>query len=406
VLFWPPMLARRLGPVKPLPPAIFLLGALLASGAAAQVADPETALRELRRQESAPHPRSEPEESFRLTEIGREYLRREDIPRAIELLSEAAARDSENRSALIHLTLAYLRHGDLEFAEFYFSQSLQQEPSRGEDAETYLRLGDIYEQLNRLPEAIAAWQEVRRLGDKTPGLAAKLERSKVSWAYSHGQRFFGGELFDLYYDPEISAETAELADSFLEKEWLTQATFFGAQLPGHPIVILYAGRRYFHLLDTPDWVGGYYDGRIHVPIDSGSPLGEATFGLLRHELAHAYLHRLSRGRAPAWLQEGLAQYVEGRRTDRRELQRIGARPGGFLESSTDAFHQRTDRDHARRAYALALSFVEFLARRGGPESAVCLAYSLGAGKTIDAACEESFGEPLSGLERQWIASLG
>src|SRR5229473_8651174 len=40
---------------------------------------------------------------------------------------------------------------------------------------------------------------------------------------------------------------------------------------------------------------------------------------LAHELAHAFVRRASRDRAPAWLHEGLAQWWEGKRLLPAEL---------------------------------------------------------------------------------------
>jgi hypothetical protein len=34
---------------------------------------------------------------------------------------------------------------------------------------------------------------------------------------------------------------------------------------------------------------------------------------LKHELAHSFIHQKTGGRAPVWLHEGVAQYLEGQR---------------------------------------------------------------------------------------------
>jgi tetratricopeptide (TPR) repeat protein len=378
---------------------------LAAATVTAASEDPSALLNRLRADERSSRAPSPEEYSHRLNAIGVVYLEAGDLPRSIELLTEAATRDPDNGVALANLSYAYLKNDDLEFAEFYLDLARHSRRASEPPPEFYVALGNIYETLHRIDDAIAAWEEARGLGADGAGLDRRIRHAQTEWAYSHGQSYLAGQHFQVFYDSGIPSAAAETVERILERAADAEAEFFLAPAPQGQVVILYEGRRYFAMLDTPDWVGGFYDGKLRIPIERESAPDERIEGLLGHELAHAYLHRVSQGRAPAWLQEGLAQYVEGRRTDRRELQRIGARPGGFLDSSTDAFHQRTDRDHARRAYALALSFVEFLARRGGPESAVCLAYSLGAGKTIDAACEENFGAPLSGLERQWIASL-
>jgi hypothetical protein len=49
------------------------------------------------------------------------------------------------------------------------------------------------------------------------------------------------------------------------------------------------------------------------------PRLERLRGPLAHELAYAYVRRVSRDRAPGWLHEGLAQWWEGKRMPPGEL---------------------------------------------------------------------------------------
>lgn len=89
----------------------------------------------------------------------------------------------------------------------------------------------------------------------------------------------------------------------------------------------------------------------------------------RHELVHAALDALGRGRAPLWLVEGLASYVAGegprlsrggsRRMSVEELERRLARPGSAEEM--------------RALYAAAYAEVGALVRREGEPAAWRLA---------------------------------
>ncbi len=53
-----------------------------------------------------------------------------------------------------------------------------------------------------------------------------------------------------------------------------------------------------------------YDGRIKMPIGGLERGSERLKRTLRHEYAHAAIVTLSRGKAPVWLNEGLAQVAE------------------------------------------------------------------------------------------------
>jgi tetratricopeptide (TPR) repeat protein len=387
----------------------FVAGILLSAGilcAVAGAADPDEELARLRASERGTHAPSPQDYAKALSDIGRDYLQRGDSARAIELLSEAVARDPENGVALANLTLAYLRNGDLEFAQFYLDLARHTEGRENPDPRFYVALGEIYDAQNRSEDAVTAWEQALRLGSRDPQIRRRLDRAQKDWARAHGQRYLSGDHFEYFFDPSIGDAEVARVDAFLESAAGLFTGFFFAASPPHVTVILYAGREYFHVLETPDWVGGFYDGKIRVPLESGHADDERFLGLLRHELAHAFLDRISHGRAPAWLQEGLAQYVEGRRVDSAELRTLRTPPGrSLLEDAASGFRQRTDRDQARTAYLLSLSYVQQLVRIGGTGAAVCLASDLGRGFSLEESFGRQFGEAPDVLEAAWRKAI-
>lgn len=385
-------------------------GALLlaAPGGAArrpQPRSPEAKLEALRAAEASRRPPAGAEAARQLTEIGTQYLSGGDAARAIELLEEAVARDPENGDALALLTLAYLRNGDLEFGAFYLDQALHSS-ARVQNAEpVWEEIGNLCEKRGRLDDALQAWEQARRLKGGDPALSARIDRTRREWAYSHGQRFFSGEQFEFYFDPSIDEATVGAIDKYLGQNAALQAAFFMVPLKVPQVVILYRDRRYFRLVETPDWVAGFYDGKIHVPLDEAGGVSEAFLALLSHELAHAFLQEVGAQRAPAWLQEGLAQFVEGRRVDRALTAGVAPREGSWIFDSDGDFHQRVDRERARRAYVLSLSFVQFLARRYGEAALVCLVRDLGAGDSLAAASLHDLGSDIFRVEAEWLSGV-
>lgn len=390
--------------------ALLVVSTLLSTGAptvlAAPPSDSTERLHQLRREQRTGSPVPAAELSRRLNDIAAAYLSESRVGEAIELLGEAVTVDPENGPALANLTLAYVRSGDYEFAEFYLRQARENPRRVSPRPEVYSVLGNAYAAANRVEDAIEAWEEARSLGDDSPGLRRRIEQARTEWAYAHGQKFYSGERFSFVYDPVITDRDVALADSSLETSVDALSDFFFSPPPDRIIVILYAGRRYFHLLETPDWVAGFFDGKIRVPVEPGTSETEAFAGLLRHELAHAFLHRLSRGRAPSWLQEGLAQYVEGRRVGVEEIRRLGVTNlARFLEDSEQDFHQRVDREKARRAYMLSLSYVQSLIRSGGAGAVVCLAAELGEGRGFAESFRQQLGADSRELEAAWRKEL-
>lgn len=91
--------------------------------------------------------------------------------------------------------------------------------------------------------------------------------------------------------------------------------------PAEPItVIVYTRETFREVTGVPDWAGALNDGRIRVPVQGLETVPEAVSRSLKHELTHSFLFQKTQGRCPTWLQEGVAQWMAGRRVGRDAAQ--------------------------------------------------------------------------------------
>ena len=86
-------------------------------------------------------------------------------------------------------------------------------------------------------------------------------------------------------------------------------------VPPEPIgVILYTNQTFTDITRAPSWSGALNDGRIRVPVEGLTVMTDELARVLKHELTHSFVGQKTGGRCPVWLQEGIAQYMEGKRS--------------------------------------------------------------------------------------------
>jgi len=338
-----------------------------------------------------------------LERIGRGYLDIGETGRAIELLEEAYGLDERNGLVLAELTLAYVRAEDFPFARFYLE--LAERRAAEAPPEIYATLGEAYYGLNRVEDAVLAWEQFERLHGNDPVVLKRLSRARQELSLSRGQRFLETPDFAIYSDQSISQDVTEKVSDRLSATYRAQAALFGTRLDASQVVVLYAGRSYFSLVSVPEWVSGVFDGKIRLSIDPDGGVTPALEGVLAHELAHALVRKVSNDRAPGWLHEGVAQWCEGKRVFRKDFREAfagGRRPLSLKEMEGN-LARRADRAASRANYAEALGLIEYLVQQRGEGAVVCLLDALGEGASLEDALRRETGLTGTELVSAWKA---
>ncbi len=155
-------------------------------------------------------------------------------------------------------------------------------------------------------------------------------------------------------------------------------------------MILYTQEAFADITKAPGWAGALNDGRIRVPVQGLTGVDQELSRILKHELTHSFIQQKTHGRAPTWIQEGLAQWMEGQRSGENavvlaQIYSNGrAASLGRLEGSWMAMSG----DGARYAYAWALANIEYIVQSNGMRDIERILDRIGAGMATEAALKE------------------
>jgi hypothetical protein len=154
---------------------------------------------------------------------------------------------------------------------------------------------------------------------------------------------------------------------------------------------------------STDLPGHYQDGAVRIRPETVQKESELR-RVLRHELTHAIIDQKTKGNCPHWLQEGVAQFLDG--TDVRATEAWLRRQGSPLIPLFRIEGPFRDRDASSReaAYRESASAVSFLVSRVGRSGLLFLIQRLGEGRPFDRALLET-GLSYTELQQAWESSL-
>jgi tetratricopeptide (TPR) repeat protein len=269
------------------------------------------------------------------------------------------------------------------------------------DAQVHLLLARLYDSRDEPERALAHLQAVVTVEPdhaEVRSLLDKLERER------HVESGFvreSGPHFVVKYRAGADAAVRRAVITALDAARQRVEGQLGAVAQAPVIVILYDRHEFDDVARAHPWVTGLFDGKIRLPLGGALPSRRHLERLLVHEYAHAVIHHRSRGRAPRWLQEGLAQALEGRT---RDLNLTA--PGRMSLDGLEALVSDSDPRRARAGYEVAHFVVADLLERGGMPAMRVLLSRLAAGDVLATAVPGIYGSRLAELESQWRHRLG
>jgi tetratricopeptide (TPR) repeat protein len=256
-------------------------------------------------------------------------------------------------------------------------------------------LGMLLDRDERVRDALRAYRRAFELAP-SDRLRDKILRAERELAAAGNFDFAVSSHFQLSYDGEVDVDLANQVLELLERLHGTLTAAYRHTPLGAIVVQLLPREAFREVTQAPEWVGGVYDGKIRVPLGGLSRLGPATERLLAHELTHAIVQSKSRGAAPRWLHEGLAQLAERRTLAPTEIEALRTLFADTPEVRWSTIPFR---------YDLALGLTRSLVERQGFDSAVDLLDLLAQGHDLDAALERVYGEDYAALLVDWGRSL-
>jgi len=328
---------------------------------------------------------------------------------AKEQLTEALKIDTTNTQFSKNLAGVYLSEAyhDRETyrnkeARTALDQALALDPAL---ARGYALLGDIEYDSQQLAKAKTAWQKAVALDPTLTELAERLKQLNQELPVESKFERLPQAYFDLRYEEQLQGPVGfDIRDALLEARSSVGSDF--AYWPKYKIVVLIYSDESFRALrqETPDWVGGQYDGKIRVPLPGGQTDAAMVKQILFHEYTHALLHDLARGKCPVWFNEGLAEY-EGMKHGRRRLEQLTAAAGHNRlvpwERLDEQFSATLPFDQVALGYQESHSAIQYLVERYGFWRIRRVLKAIADGGTLSDVLNEEFHLKTGRLEAAW-----
>jgi tetratricopeptide (TPR) repeat protein len=177
-------------------------------------------------------------------------------------------------------------------------------------AEALMMLGQVAYERGDSGLAIRSMEKASALRPRDGGLTALLDRWRRESSLHTGYIERSAEHFRILYEGGAQQRIGDRVARVLEREYW----HIGKTLNSFPTetltVILYTNREFQDITRSPSWATGAYDGRIRIAVGGTLPSGDLD-RIVTHELVHAVVASAAPRRVPAWLNEGLATYLEG-----------------------------------------------------------------------------------------------
>jgi tetratricopeptide (TPR) repeat protein len=304
---------------------------------------------------------------------------------------------------LMNVAYLHLKRSEYKASMEYLERARRVTP---DDPEIAKLEGWAYYGMVKLDQAVAEWKRALAIAPdpEVQAALAKVERDRVE---EQNYRENESIHFTLHYDGSSEPELAKEMLRALEMHFGAIESELNYTPPDSIGVVLYTQQAFADITRAPSWVGALNDGRIRVPVQGLTSLTPELSRILKHELTHSFVQQKTHGRAPVWLNEGIAQWMEGTRAkdnaavlvqvyEEKQAMPLGEMEGSWMQLPTAV---------ASYAYAWALANTEYIVQTDGIDDVQKILDLIGQGSSTEAAIQEVLHLSYAELEAETVKYL-
>jgi tetratricopeptide (TPR) repeat protein len=326
---------------------------------------------------------------------------------AIDQYRQALIFAPDNVALLLNLAALDLRQSQFTAALDPLEHARQVAPDSGVEAAVIAKLmGWAYYGSNKTAQAIKEWKLSEEL-HPDPQVEQALAKAQKDQTAEEGFREGETAHFALKYYGGATPDLARQILRALEEDFNDIESQLDYTPPNQISVILYTQQAFVDITRAPGWAGAVYDGRLRIPVQGLTSVTPELAHVLKHELTHCFITQKSDGRAPTWLQEGVAQWMEGRRSSADAGALVNAAEQGGVPGlrSLEGSWMSLPADSAGLAYAWSLAVVESMIQSGGISDVSRLIDRMATASSPEDAVRETLHSDYDDLQQQTIAYL-
>jgi tetratricopeptide (TPR) repeat protein len=284
---------------------------------------------------------------------------------------------------LMDVAYLHLRRSEFTQSLEYLERARRVVP---EDPEVSKLAGWAYYGLNKLDQAAAEWKHAASLRPDAE-VEAALQKAQRDKQEEEQYKENESAHFMLRYSGSSEPALARAVLHTLERHYGAIESELNYSPPDSIGVILYTKQAFADITQAPNWVGALNDGRIRVPVQGLSEVTPDLSRVLKHELTHSFVQQKTSGHAPTWIQEGLAQWMEGKRSDLNAAALIAIYQSdpALAMKHYQGDWMKLSNEAVNAAYAWALANVEYIVQSGGMNDVDRILDRLAAGEAPEQA---------------------
>jgi tetratricopeptide (TPR) repeat protein len=304
---------------------------------------------------------------------------------------------------LMNVAYLHLKRSEYKASMEYLERARRVAP---DDPEIAKLEGWAYYGMVKLDQAVAEWKRALAIA---PDAEVQVALAKAERDKREEQNYRENESihFTLHYDGSAEPELAREILRALELHFGAIESELSYTPPDSIGVVLYTQQAFADITRAPNWVGALNDGRIRVPVQGLTSLTPDLSRILKHELTHSFVQQKTHSRAPIWLHEGIAQWIEGQRSrdnatvlvqvyNEKQAMPLGEMENSWMQMPTSV---------ASYAYAWALANVEYIVQTDGMDDVQKILNSIAEGSSAEAAVQEVLHMNYDELERETVNYL-